>query len=257
MSSYLGRHASLYDLFYREKPYEKEAGFVHHLLQQKTSPSPKRLLELACGTGTHALCFSELGYEITGTDHSAGMLACARQKAAAAGKNIEFSELDMCRLPTWPVPYDAAVCLFDSIGYSQTDDALSSLFSGVWNNLKPGGLFVFEFWHAPAMLNHFEPTRVRRFVIPEGKIVRISETTLIPERSLARVHYDIYELLDNQSYQHVQETQTNRFFTVPEMNAWAQRQKFDPLSCYAGFDETATITDETWHVVAVWKKKIA
>ena len=53
--SYKGRHAELYDLFYEEKPYAEEAAFVADCLRQFGHATPRRLLELACGTGRHAI----------------------------------------------------------------------------------------------------------------------------------------------------------------------------------------------------------
>jgi ubiquinone/menaquinone biosynthesis C-methylase UbiE len=258
VSSYIGRHGEFYDLFYREKPYEQEAAFVHQCLQREASAPPKCLLELACGTGTHAIYFAKMGYHITATDYSPDMLDCARRKATEeqVSLSIDFRQQDMRWLPTPEQPYDAVVCLFDSIGYVQTDDALNKVFHGIHRNLRDGGLFVFEFWHALAMLKGHDPVRVRRFAVAGGTILRISETTLLRDQSLARVTYNIYDLRDNGSYDHLTESQTNRYFTVPQMQIWAIGRGFQPLAYYSGFNEVTTITDDTWHVVAVWRKRV-
>ena len=73
-SSYIGRHAELYDLFYAEKPYAEEAKFVDACIQQFGEGASKKLLELACGTGRHALEMEKLGYKVIATDYSADML---------------------------------------------------------------------------------------------------------------------------------------------------------------------------------------
>jgi len=82
MSSYVGRHAELYDIFYADKPYGKEAAFVHQCLQHYSLGTTHRVLELACGTGSHALALEQKGYKILATDYSTDMLACARRKGA-------------------------------------------------------------------------------------------------------------------------------------------------------------------------------
>jgi ubiquinone/menaquinone biosynthesis C-methylase UbiE len=51
MSSYIGRHAQLYDIFYAEKNYAQEANFIHQLIIKHLPKSSKKLLEIACGTG--------------------------------------------------------------------------------------------------------------------------------------------------------------------------------------------------------------
>lgn len=254
MIAYAGRHAEFYDLFYLNKPYASEALFVHQRLARNAVPPGSRVLELACGTGNHALHLAELGYGMTATDYSADMLAVARAKAAERRLPVDFYELDMRAVPLPDQPYDAVVCLFDSIGYVQTDQALNEVFSGVRKSLRTGGIFLFEFWHAPAMVNQFDPLRVRRFSVPAATILRIAETTLMREHSLARVDYNIYELRADLTYDHITESQTNRFFTVSEMMRWADQHKFEPVSFHCGFQADTPVTDDSWHVVAVWRK---
>src|SRR5688572_22388311 len=74
LTSYAGRHAELYDLFYAEKPYEAEAAFVGQCLREYSTGPTNKLLEIACGTGTHALQLEKRGYQILATDYSVAML---------------------------------------------------------------------------------------------------------------------------------------------------------------------------------------
>jgi SAM-dependent methyltransferase len=251
---YASRYAELYDYLYRSKPYGEETDFVHQCLSSYGAQSGSRLLELACGTGGHAVHFARLGYAVTATDQSPAMIEVAQKKAELQEVEITFEVWDMRELPTSEVPYDVVVCLFDSIGYVQTDSALAAVVDCVHANLRPDGLFVLEFWHAPAMLNKFEPVRVRRIQNGTTTILRISETTLEPERSLAHVSYDIYELRDDKTYGRTNECHTNRFFSVAEMEALGNRHGFVPLAAYSGFKNESAISDETWHVVAIWRK---
>jgi SAM-dependent methyltransferase len=257
MSSYLGRHAELYDLFYADKPYAAEADFVHECLQQFGAGEVQRVLELACGTGNHAFEFEKHGYQVIATDYSEDMLARAQNKADERGSQIEFRLGDMRTLDVPEKPFDAVVCLFDSIGYVQTNQAIGQVLDGVHQHLRPGGLFVFEFWHAAAMLRGYDPLRVRRWTLPEGELLRLSETTLQYDRQLAHVTYTIYELNADGTYAHLQETQTNRYFLLQEMANWLEHFSFDTLKWYAGFQNDERITDDTWHIVVVAQRRDA
>ena len=73
--------------------------------------------------------------------------------------------------------FDAVICLFDAIGYVQTNAKISDVFHGVHKHLRPNGLFIFEFWHAAAMLRHYDPIRVRRWPTDDGLVLRISGVT--------------------------------------------------------------------------------
>lgn len=252
-SSYIGRHAELYDLIYAEKPYRDEASFVHRCLQT-FKPAAHSLLELACGTGTHSLLLEEMGYEIVAVDYSHDMLEHARAKAKAKKSRIDFKEQDMRALDLPDKSFDAVICLFDSLGYVATNENILQVLKGINRHLKSDGVFVFEFWHAGAMLRSFDPLRVRRFKTAGGEIERISETSVDYAEQLCHVSYTINELNADGTFQTLKETQINRFFLVQEMNLFLQLADFAPLKWYAGFSDDESIDADTWHIVCVARK---
>lgn len=254
MASYAGRHAELYDLFYADKPYAAEAAFVEHSLNTYSLGPTDRLLEIACGTGTHSFQLERPGRRIIATDYSESMLKRAQQKAAEQSSGVEFQLQDMTQLNVSGAPFDAVICLFDAIGYVRTNDALARTFSGVHKHLRPDGLFIFEFWHAAAMLRHYDPVRVRRWRTGDSLVLRISETKLDVANQLSRVGYSIYELKDDGTYSTLTETQVNRYFLLQEMAAWLAASGFKPVKWFAGFTNDETISEETWHIVAVARR---
>lgn len=254
MSSYRGRHAELYDLFYAEKPYAEEARFVHDCLKEYGSGGANRLLELACGTGSHAFALEKLGYQVLATDYSEDVLAIARQKAQQNSSTVIFQLQDMTELSIDGPRFDAAICLFDSLGYVATNERISRTLQGVHRHLRPGGLFIFEFWHAAAMLRHYDPQRVRRWKTDNGELIRISETRLSCAEQLAHVTYNVCELNRDGSYQTFTETQTNRYFLVQEMTHWLTSCGYSPLKWFGGFSESEEISEDTWHIVAVARR---
>ena len=254
MTNYAGRYAELYDLFYADKPYTDEAQFVSNCVQEFGLDSTHEILETACGTGRHALELEKLGYRITATDCSPDMIEVARRRAAEKGSKVLFAVSDMRNLKLPEKEYDAAVCLFDSIGYLQTDDAIRHALTEICAGLRPGGLFIFEFWHAPAMLNGYSPRRVQTFKMANGEIVRTSETTLDRENRLATVNYTVEERNNDSTGSTLRETHTNRFFSVDEMNSFVLAANMEPLKFFAGFNKQAPITDEIWHIVGVSRR---
>ena len=211
MTSYAGRHAHLYDLFYARKPYAEEADFIHSCVGLFSEGAARRMLELGCGTGGHALALEPLGYEIVATDLSGDMLAEARRKAGEQGSRVEFRRQDMRALdvPEWP--FDVAICLFDAIGYVVTNDGLERVLEGVFRHLRPGGLFLFEFWHAAAMLRLAEPVRLRRIHTANGSVLRVSVTTLDCRHQTGRVRYSLYEHRRDGTFSHLEEEQVNLY----------------------------------------------
>jgi cyclopropane fatty-acyl-phospholipid synthase-like methyltransferase len=255
MVSYPGRHAELYDVIYAEKDYLHEGKFVAGLLEKFSLSAGKKVLELACGTGRHAMTLESLGYDVTATDYSADMIKVAQKNAAPLQSKVTFTVNDMRSLGSDLGEFDGVVCLFDSIGYVQTNESIRAVFSGVHERLKKDGIFIFEYWHAAAMLRSYEPLRVKRIPLPNGELVRISETKIDAARQLASVSYDLIELSNAGTYTRTCETQTNRFFLLGEMEQILDSAGFDVLSSHAGFTDSQQIDENTWHVVAVVRRK--
>lgn len=256
MSSYAGRHAELYDIIYRDKPYVQEALFVHSCFQKHTIGPTKRILEIACGTGAHAFELEKKGYQIVATDYSPDVLAIAQRKAKELASRVEFRQQDMRSLVLGAETFDAAYCLFDSIGYVTTNEAVKQTLQGIHTALRRDGLFLFEFWHAAAMLRSFEPVRVRRWPLPDGELLRIAETTIDPSQQTCRVSYTLYELRKDGRYSVTQEVQMNRYFLVQEMTAFLSEASFVPVKWFAGFSDSDRIDQTCWHVVAIARKRV-
>ena len=252
-SSYIGRHAKLYDLIYAEKAYADEAAFVHTCIQSHM-PDASHLLELACGTGTHSLLLEKYGYKIIATDYSSDMLMHAREKAQKEKSRVDFRQQDMRTLDVPERPFDVIICLFDSLGYVATNENILQALKRIHYHLAPDGIFLFEFWHAGAMLRNYEPLRVRRFQTSEGEIVRIAETQISYKDQLCYVSYTITEMNKDGTYQITKETQKNRFFLLQEMNFFLEQAELLPLKWFSGFQATEQIDEHTWHIVGLARK---
>lgn len=241
----------MYDLFYADKPYEEEAVFVDGCIKEWGARNASRLLELACGTGKHARQFARLGYHVLATDYSEDMIRCARERSVENPDFLDFKVRDMRQPQVNQDSYDAVVCLFDSIGYVQTNEAVMTVLRSAHQALAKGGVFVVEFWHAAAMLRDYDPVRVRKWAMEDRSIIRISETELLPADQLAKVSYSVYELFKNGLYNEIKETQVNRYFLVPEMDAYLRSAGFSQVHFSPAYNRAEKISEKTWHIIAV------
>ncbi len=255
MGIYDGRHAELYDLFYGAKPYAAEAGYLHGVLQRFSGYPVRRVMDIACGTGSHAIELERLGYEIVGSDISDDMLARAREKAREAHSGIRFEKQDMRTLDLASKPFDAVLCLFDAIGHVQTTAAIKQTFAAVHRQLRDDGLFVLEFWHAAAMAGQHDPLRVRKFATERGEILRLSQTTVDLALQCATVEHAIYDLRDDGTYQTAVERQVNRFFSLQEMSELLDGCHFDVVKYYSGYSPDEILTPDTWHIVLIARRR--
>ena len=242
-NTFQGLHARHYDLIYAAKPYADEARFVHHLL----GGAPGLLLDVACGSGRHAVEFARLGWQVSGVDYSPDLL----ERARASSAEIQFFEQDMRALDVPGGPFDAITCLFDSIGYPQDNDGIVAALAGMRSHLPRAGRVAVEFLHAPAMLAHADPVRVRRWELPDGgELLRVSETEIDPTAMTMHVRYELVALAADGRYERGEERQSNRFFAIEEMRA---------LMALAGLRverfvrayEDGEIGPDTFHVIAL------
>ena len=254
MSSYIPLHARLYDHLYRNKDYRREAQFVHRQFKNRGVKENAALLEIACGTGSHSFHLEKSGYRITATDNSLPMLNMAKSKALALRSGVLFRSGDMRKLPVFKKKFDGALCLFDSIGYALTNDAVASTLRGIHKNLNPGGTFIFEFWHAAAMIKNYESKRTRSFAAEGRNFTRESETTLDYVNQTGIVKYTITQKSSSQRVKPAREIQRNRFFSIPEMKLFLTTAGFQPLKFYNGFSTNSKIDSDTWHIVAIAQK---
>jgi SAM-dependent methyltransferase len=238
LNTFQGLHARYYDLIYASKPYAEEARFVHDLLGGR----PGRLLDVACGSGRHAREFAGLGWEVTGVDYSPDLLERARQ----AG--IDVHQQDMRQLDVPGAPFDAVTCLFDSIGYPQDNEGIIAALEGMGRH---GARVAVEFLHAPALLTHADPVRVRRWELPGGgELLRVSETEIDVPAMTMHVSYDVVELRADGGYARERERQSNRFFAVEEMRALMQLAGLR-VDRFVPAYEAGEIGPEIFHVIAV------
>jgi SAM-dependent methyltransferase len=148
-----GRLADIYDFVMRHVDYRAWADYVEAAFARH-GVNPVRVLDLACGTGTMALELSRRGYDTTGVDASEEMLVVARRKAGAAGRAIPFCAADLRRVEGFP-PFDAALCLYDSMNYMMSAEEMAEALRQVRPLVGPGGVFVFDVCTEANSLRYF------------------------------------------------------------------------------------------------------
>jgi cyclopropane fatty-acyl-phospholipid synthase-like methyltransferase len=97
-------------------PPEATAADLAFVERHIAAAPPARILDVPCGAGRHALGLAERGFCVTGVDLSEDAVARASTAAVAAGLPARFVRNDMRDFAA-DDPFDAALCLGNSIGY--------------------------------------------------------------------------------------------------------------------------------------------
>ncbi len=141
------RSAELYDVIYRQlKDYADEARRLAALIRA-LHPAAASVLDVACGTGEHALQLARLGLAVDGLDLDEGLLAVAAAKHPA-GRFVRADLTDFAL----DRRYDVVTCLFGSIAYAASPEALARAARCLARHLAPGGLLLVEPFLGPGAI---------------------------------------------------------------------------------------------------------
>jgi 2-polyprenyl-3-methyl-5-hydroxy-6-metoxy-1,4-benzoquinol methylase len=127
------------------KTYDQECftqgtlGEVDFIERELNGDRSKRILDIGCGTGRHAIELTKRGYKVVGFDLSEGQLARAREKAAEAGVVVDFQRKDATQ-PHFVAEFDAAVMLCEgAFPLMETDRMNHEILLHASAALRPGG----------------------------------------------------------------------------------------------------------------------
>lgn len=142
-----------YHLLYGERDGSEAGHLIRNLLHLLMPASDAVFMDLACGKGRHAFDLAAYGYEVYGLDLSKSSIAEASKMAS---ERLHFFEHDM-RLPFRASHFDFILNLFTSFGYfDQAEDHIKTL-RGVYEDLKPGGVFIQDYLNEAAVRACLKP----------------------------------------------------------------------------------------------------
>ncbi|MFG0329278.1 MAG: class I SAM-dependent methyltransferase [Phycisphaerales bacterium] len=207
---------AFYDRFYaaKGKDYDAESAKVLDFIEaRRKGAGPLRsLLDVACGTGQHLSRFERRIESVAGVDLDPKMIEVARARAPRA----EFRVGDMRDFDFDGRTFDAVTCLFSSIGYLLSNEALEDAIATMARHLAPGGVLVVEPWIAP---DQYKEGGVYSIFIDDAdfKAARLTTTERDGRTSILHFHYLIGTAEDGVKY--LTERHVSTLFTRAEHEA--------------------------------------
>ena len=178
------RSAAYYDAIYGAvgNDYAADADRVHATIVARKQSQGHRLLDVACGTGGHVEYLKQ-HYEVEGVDISPAMLEIARQR----NPDVTFHLADMARMQLGTT-FDAVICLFSSIGYAKTVEALHQTLQTFARHTTPGGVVIVDGWLGP---EQWQPRYLAANLVdePDLKIARLSRSDQVGTLSIMEMHH--------------------------------------------------------------------
>ena len=207
---------------------ERTAREIDFIEEQLNAAPGARILDVGCGFGRHSIELARRGYEVSGIDPSAALIAEARKRAAEVGVSVDF-RLEWGERFSADQAYDAAICLFTSLGQITEQGENSGLVGRVFAALKPGAPFVVE---VPQ-----RETAVRQLKAQEklggGRRVAIVQRTYDDNAQVVSEEFRIVREREQRTY-----LLKYKLFDCSEIEALLTRAGFINISAYGDYQGT-------------------
>ncbi|GIX06004.1 MAG: methyltransferase [Candidatus Poribacteria bacterium] len=221
------RFAYAYDRMMSNVDYDRWVRYMVELFEYY-GPMPRRVLDLACGTGSIAIPLAQRGFQVTGIDRAPEMLEVAEKKAKRAGVSVEWRVGDM-RNFTVEDPFDAVLCLYDSINYALTREELEAVFESVHRALVPGGLWIFDVTTEHNIVEHFHG---ETFSENHPDFTYIWKNVYLRTEKICRTELTFFLRNESGSFDRYIELHLQKIFEVGEIKRSLDRTGFHLLSAF-------------------------
>jgi len=114
-------------------------------------------IDVACGTGLHAILFAQAGVHMVGADLSSAMLAQAQTHAMQFGVQIEWIQASMEHVSDHiNQTCEAVFCLGNSLPHLLTPQEFEAAAASFLRLLRPGGIFAIQLLNYTRILSEKE-----------------------------------------------------------------------------------------------------
>lgn len=253
-AAFAADYAAQYDLLYASKDYGAECDLVESAITRFAQKQPRSLLDVGCGTGRHSIELARRGFRVTGVDLSESMLQHARQNSASLKDE---------RRPRWVVGdarnfqtgevHDVAIMMFAVIGYLTNNEDLLQALANIRRHLAAGALFICDFWYGPSVLVDRPTDRVRVIPVPNGEVLRTTQTTLDVVNHTADVSFRLWHIEQSRVISSTQETHRLRYFFPQEFALLLSQSGFAMQNISAFPSLELELNDKAWNAFVVAK----
>lgn len=242
------RFAYVYDELMKDIPYDSWVQIINDM-RSKYQVNGHRLLDLACGTGELSVRLASAGFDVTGVDLSADMLAVAQAKADNDNRKIDFLQQDMAQLELINT-YDIIGIFCDSLNYLQTEEEVVQTFNKVHQYLEKDGLFIFDV-HSIFKMN--EIFLDQTFTYDEDGVCYIWNCFQGEFSNSVDHELTFFVEDDIGKYDRFDEYHTQRTYSIETYSKWLEETGFEILETLGDF--TGNVTPKSERIFFITRKK--
>lgn len=249
-------YSQFYDQFYEKKDYPSEVEFVQSVIKKFSAIPVREVLSLGCGTCSHDILLAQKGYQITGLDQSRTMLSEAQRKIKSAhlSKKITLYQADV-RHFSLEKEHDFVMAMFNVIGYQVSNCDVNAMIGNASAHLKPGGLFLFDCWYAPAVIADPPTDRIKEIKKGKTRVIRLTQSSLIHQKNQIQIQFRVLSLTGRNLTAESVETHYMRYWSLPELEGFLEANGLKLLKACPFLKLDSDASESEWDMFIIATKK--
>lgn len=229
MERQYGEFAYVYDRLMEEVDYLQWITHIESVFE-RAGITPKKLVELACGTGNITIPLAKRGYQMMGIDISEDMLMVAREKSLDQGADVLLIQQDICQLELAGA-YEAILCLCDGVNYILDTEGLLGAFQSIYRHLSPGGVFLFDISSSYKLR---EILGNHTFGENQGDLCYLWENYFDESQRVIDMNLTFF-IQENKLFRKFEELHRQRAYEIQELESLLRISGFEKIQYYDGF----------------------
>lgn len=229
-----------YHLLYKDRDHKEATDFINKLISHIQLQKDSSVLDVACGSGRHALQFSNNGFNTVGIDLSKNSINAAKEYES---DRLHFQVEDM-RDFNLKTRFDLITNLFTSFGYfSDLGDNLRAL-KVINQHLEAHGLFVLDFMNTERVIKNLVEEEKKTLSNIDFHLKRKYESGLI----LKEIKFSDKENKEHVYTEKVQAIKYNDFLALfDEVN-------LEVVDCFADYTLSSSYNIDADRMIFILKK---
>lgn len=231
-----------YDSLFQAKDYQAETNLIFELTERFGIKSPKKILEIGCGTGNHTKVLTEKGVNLVAIDNDEEMVKLAKDKLKENDKlKIVYTNIEDLKEDN----FDLSLAMFNVVTYIPTTAQLDSFIEAVYQRLNAGGIFVFDCWNGIAAIK--DPPKIKQTeIIVKAKKIKV---TVTPQTNFFDQKTTLTYEIENETY-----SLDQTLWTPMQISDAIKKAGLGQILCSPILQPDKKATEKDWKIMFVAKK---